>query len=117
VVEFRDNRIIRATVNGTPAQFEQKRDGAENPARGRARQIVYEVEAGTVRFANDAWLSNGANEISGPLLVYNIRQEKVQATTAPDGSQRVQITIKPGQGGKPAVVKPQPAPGPDEPQP
>lgn len=108
VVEFSNNRIARATVKGTPAQFEQRREGSAQTARGRAGEIVYEVGAGTVRFANDAWLTNGQNEISGPLLVYNIRQEKVQATTSPDGAQRVQITIVPKDAKAPP--KPEAAP-------
>jgi lipopolysaccharide transport protein LptA len=87
-VEFRDNRIARATINGDPAEFEQKRAASDQIARGRAGEIVYEVDAGTVRLAKDAWLTNGENEITGPLLVYNIRDEKVQG-------ERVRITIIP----------------------
>lgn len=101
VVEFRNNRFVRATAKGNPAQFEQRRDAGADQARGRAAEILYEVDAGTVRFSKNAWLTNGANEISGPVLVYNIRDQKV-------GGQGVQITIVPGQGGKPTVVKPQP---------
>jgi lipopolysaccharide transport protein LptA len=100
VVEFHNNRFVKATAKGNPAQFEQRRDAAAEQARGRAAEIVYEVDAGTVRFSKDAWLSNGANEISGPVLVYNIRDQKV-------GGQGVQITIVPKEGGKPTVVKPQ----------
>lgn len=74
-VEFRDNRIAKATIRGEPAQFEQKRTTSQDTARGRAREIVYEVGPGTVRFTDDAWLSYGANELSGPLCVYNIMQE------------------------------------------
>ena len=107
IVEFLDNRIRRATVTGNPAQFEQKRDGTTDAARGRANEIVYEVDSGTVRFTRNAWLSNSMNEISGSVLVYNIRQQKVEGTTSPDGQQRVQITITPKDSGK-VVVKPQP---------
>ena len=111
IVEFRDNRITRATVKGSPAQFEQKQTaGSADTARGRAGEIIYEIRAGTVRFANDAWLSNGQNEISGPLLVYDIRKEKVQATTSPDGAQRVQITINPKDGTKTLLKPDKPAP-------
>lgn len=115
IVELRNNRITRATVRGTPAQFEQKRAGSAETARGRAGEIVYEIEAGTVSFANDAWLSNGQNEISGPLLVYDIRQEKVQASRSPSGGERVQITIVPKDVSK--AVKPDKTPTPDTPPP
>ncbi|MBS0364485.1 MAG: lipopolysaccharide transport periplasmic protein LptA [Proteobacteria bacterium] len=98
VVEFRDDHIARATISGTPAQFEQAREGAAPPARGRAGQIVYDLNDGTVRLSGDAWLSDGKSEISGPTLVYNIRAQRVQATAAPDGGKRVQITIDPNSG-------------------
>jgi lipopolysaccharide transport protein LptA len=111
IVEFRNNRIARATIKGSPAEFEQKSTGSAETARGRAGEIVYEIGAGTVRFANDAWLSNGQNEISGPLLVYDIRLEKVQASTQAGGDQRVQITIVPKTEGEPRSP-PAPAPAP-----
>jgi lipopolysaccharide transport protein LptA len=119
VVEFRNNRIARATIKGSPAEFEQKSRGSAETARGRAGEIIYEVGAGTVRFANDAWLSNGQNEISGPLLVYNIRLEKVQASTQAGGDQRVQITIVPkagAEGEREPRLPPAPPPAPEPPK-
>ncbi len=95
VVEFRDNRIARATASGKPAEFEQPRADSQQMARGRAEEIVYDVNEGTVRLSNDAWLSDGVNEISGPLLVYNIRAQRVQAVGQPGSDQRVHITITP----------------------
>ncbi|HKZ74413.1 MAG TPA: lipopolysaccharide transport periplasmic protein LptA [Steroidobacteraceae bacterium] len=94
IVEFRDNRIERATITGTPAQFEQQREDVT--ARGRARSIEYVFADGTVRLSEDAWLTDGRNEITGPVLVYNIHQQRVQAASEPGGSERVRIKIKPG---------------------
>ena len=93
VVEFRDNHIARATITGKPAAFEQKRTDSDKVARGHAVEIVYDVAAGTVRLTTDAWLSNGQNEISGPLLVYNMREQRVQAATSPGTGERIHITI------------------------
>ena len=101
VVEFKDNRIARATASGKPAQFEQPRADSQQMAQGHAEEIVYDVNEGTVRLSNDAWLSDGVNQISGPLLVYNIRAQRVQAATQPGSDQRVHITITP-QGAPPA---------------
>ena len=95
VVEFRDNRIARATASGKPAEFEQPRGDSQQMARGQAAEIVYDVNEGTVRLSTDAWLSDGVNEISGPLLVYNIRAQRVQAASQPGSDQRVHITIAP----------------------
>lgn len=95
VVEFRDKHIARATITGKPAEFEQPRPGAAEPARGHAEEIVYDVDEGTVRLKDDAWLSDGQNEISGPLLVYNIRAQRIQAASEGTGDERVHITISP----------------------
>ena len=95
VVEVRDNRIARATVTGNPAEFEQQRADAMGVTRGHADQIVYDVSEGTVRLTNDAWvsLSGGSNDIASQQIVYNIRSEKVQATSP--GTQGVHITLTP----------------------
>jgi lipopolysaccharide transport protein LptA len=107
VVEFRDNRIARATVTGKPAEFEQPRADSQQLARGHADEIVYDVSDGTVRLSNDAWLSDGQNEISGPLLVYNIRAQRVQAGASAGTDERVHITIAP-QGAPGAKGKSEP---------
>jgi lipopolysaccharide transport protein LptA len=95
VVEFKANRIERATIKGQPAEFEQQRVDSDLMARGRAGAIEYEVEGGTVKLTEDAWLTDGRNEITGPVLVYNIRAQRVQAITEPGAKQRVRITINP----------------------
>jgi lipopolysaccharide transport protein LptA len=117
VVEFKDNHIARATITGKPAEFEQKRAN-DQIARGHADEILYDVNDGTVKLTDDAWLSDGLNEISGPLLVYNIRQQQIQALTGPAAAgggadQRVHITIAPHAAGS---GKPEPA-KPDAPKP
>src|SRR5499427_1463048 len=111
VVEFRDNHILRATANGKPAEFEQPRGDSQQLARGHADEIVYDVSEGTVRLSNDAWLSDGVNEISGPLLVYNIRAQRVQAATQPGSGQRVHITISPQSAPPTPAGKPHAEPG------
>ena len=112
VVEFKDNHIARATITGKPAEFEQKRAN-DQIARGHADQILYDVNDGTVKLTDDAWLSDGQNEISGPLLVYNIIQQRVQAGTEAGTDQRVHITIAPQS--VPSSPKPKSEPG--KPQP
>jgi lipopolysaccharide transport protein LptA len=111
VVEFRDNHIARATITGKPAAFEQKRTDSDKVARGHADEIVYDVAAGTVRLTTDAWLSNGQNEISGPMLVYNMREQRVQAATSPGTGERIHITIGGHDAAKPDSGKaPSPQP-------
>jgi lipopolysaccharide transport protein LptA len=127
VVEFRDNHIARATITGKPAEFEQKRANSDAVARGHADEILYDLNDGTVKLTDDAWLSDGQNEISGPLLVYNIREQHIQAVAAPNapvgGEQRVHISIVPHATGsgraepaRPDAARPE-APKPEAPKP
>jgi lipopolysaccharide export system protein LptA len=93
-LEVRDDRIARATVTGNPAHFEQRRTDGLGTEQGHAKQMVYDVKAGTVTLAGDAWISQGRNEISGPSIVYDILKQSVQASSS-GSSQRVHITITP----------------------
>ena len=95
VIEFKNNRIAKATVVGSPAEFEQKRADSDQTTHGHAGEIVYDVTEGTVRLSKNAWLSDGRNEISSNLLVYDIREQKVQSSTAPGTDGRVHIVISP----------------------
>jgi lipopolysaccharide transport protein LptA len=93
-VEFRDNRIAAATVNGNPAEFEQQRAGDLGMEKGHADEIVYDVGQGTILLSKDAWISDGHNEMSAPSISYSIREQKVLATSG-GASQGVHITITP----------------------
>ena len=99
VVEFEDNQLKRATATGNPAEFDQKRADSDFVARGHADTIVYEVGAGTVRLSNDAWITDGRNDITGPVIVYSLREEHVEAITSP-GTERVHVTIAPNESPK-----------------
>jgi lipopolysaccharide transport protein LptA len=94
-VQFRNNIIATAQILGTPAEFEQQRSIASEPARGRAVTIEYNVTTNTIRLLANAWLSDGRNEISGSELVYDLAAQKVQAQTKPGDDGRVRITIRP----------------------
>lgn len=96
VVEIQNNRLTRVTVNGMPAEFEQKRAGTDQVTRGHADEIVYDVGDGTVRLSKDAWLSlDPNNQISSALLVYDMREQKLQASTPAGSDGRVHMTITP----------------------
>lgn len=105
IVEFRDNRIARATVTGKPAEFEQKIAGSQQVAHGHADQIVYDLNDGIVRLENDAWLSDGQRELTAPQLIYNIRAQTMQAASG-SGGQRVHITINPNSPASPSKNEP-----------
>jgi lipopolysaccharide transport protein LptA len=97
IVTFRNKLLSAATITGTPAQFEQKREDG-TMARGHANTIDYDTATGLVSFSTDAWLSYGRNEITGQQLVYNIRAQGMQPQTKPDkgsGTGRIRVVIQP----------------------
>jgi lipopolysaccharide export system protein LptA len=97
IVTFRNKLLSAATITGSPAQFEQKREDG-TMARGRANTIDYETASGLVSFTTNAWLSYGRNEITGQQLVYNIRAQGMQPQAKPDqgnGTGRIRVVIQP----------------------
>ena len=94
-VEFRNQKISRATILGEPAEFEQQRKGSSEIARGHSTSIVYDLVGGIVTLTGDAWLSDGRNEIKGRELVYNVKEQRVKAQTRDGDKERVRITIRP----------------------
>lgn len=101
-VTFQGNRIVRASIRGKPAEFSQQlRNGGQ--ARGHAGSIVYDMAASTVTLREDAWLSDdGRSEIRGELLVYNVREQRVQAGKPAGSNERVRIIIRPRPVARPA---------------
>jgi lipopolysaccharide transport protein LptA len=103
IVSFRNKLISAATITGTPAQFEQKREDGTT-ARGRANTIDYDTASGTVSFNTNAFLSYGRNEATGQQFVYNIRTQSLQNPAKPGvkiGDGRVRFVIRPD---KPATL-------------
>jgi lipopolysaccharide transport protein LptA len=94
-VTFVNNQIAKALITGTPATFEQKLKDTEDIAKGRAGRIEYDFTAGNVQLVEDAYLTDGRNDIHGQTLVYSIRDQRVLAEASAQGQERVRITINP----------------------
>ncbi len=90
-MEFRENQLRRVQLTGTPARFEQRKIMERAPTQGTARTMDYDLEAGLISMSEDAWLSDGQNEITGARIAYDLRREYVTAT-GEDGQVRMRIT-------------------------
>ncbi|WKZ13314.1 MAG: LptA/OstA family protein [Gammaproteobacteria bacterium] len=101
-LQFVGHELRSAVLRGVPAQFEQPRPG-DTLARGRARVMDYDVSTATIRLSGDAWLSDGANEVTGERISYDIVREYVTADS--DGKGGIRMKIKPPQD-REAVTKP-----------
>lgn len=90
---FRDNRLRKATLTGKPARFSQAGAQGKPPTQGSGQLLEYNVDAATIELQNDAFLSDGRNEISGNRIAYDLRREVVTAGAAEGGGQvRMRIT-------------------------
>jgi lipopolysaccharide transport protein LptA len=100
-ITFAKKLLSKAIVNGKPAVFEQRIAKTGKLAQGRAESIDYDVSKGVVHFSKNAWLSDGANEIRGESLKYNVLAQNIIAESSEQGSQRVHIIITPPANPKP----------------
>lgn len=113
-VSFRDNAVSQAEVRGAPATFEQRLKESRQLAQGHARTIAYDVRAGTVSLAGDAWLTDSQSEIRGETLIYDIGRQRVAANPGATQPGGVRITINPKDR---AGTAPTPPPSPPEREP
>jgi lipopolysaccharide transport protein LptA len=111
---FADFRLTRAVATGAPAEFEDTGSMSGRPVRGRSGRMEYDLVDGIIRLSDGAWLAEGANEITGSTLVYNVPEERVLADGEGD---RVRITIQPPERGGGAGTATGEAQGPEPQEP
>ena len=92
-LSFRDHQLLDALLTGEPATFAQPAEEPGKINRGSAREIVYEMSAGTLKLVGDARFSDGTNEISGDLITYDIARGSITADSGDSGP--VKILIEP----------------------
>lgn len=94
-----NGQFVEARIEGAPARFEQITGTSNRQVRGRAGVIEYDFNTGVVKLSNQVWFSNGKDEFRGDVVIYNVRDERVQIN--PGGSSnRVRGIIRPTNGAK-----------------
>lgn len=104
---FENEQLVRARVEGSPAEFERLGGPDDLFARGRARVIEYDVTSDVVTLNGDVWFGYGEDVFETDTVVYYIRDERVSAGGSADG--RVRGVIRPRQT-ETSEAKPQTAP-------
>ena len=94
---FKSHQLLTAALRGAPAEFEDVRTATGETIRGQANVFTYDNSQETIRMSQDAWLREGANEIRGCDLVYDVMREKITASSS-DCGERVMMTIVPSTG-------------------
>ena len=69
-------------------------------AGARPRGVIeYDFDAGVVKLTDQVWFSNGKDEFRGDVVIYNVRDERVQINPGGQSPARVhQAIIRPRQG-------------------
>jgi lipopolysaccharide transport protein LptA len=94
-LQFFDHQLLLAEIEGSPATFELTRPGSNDTTYAEARQLRYDLRTGTIEFSGDATITEGGNQISSSLLVYNILEQRINAQSSADGENRVKIIYTP----------------------
>ncbi len=94
-LQFSDHQLRIAIISGSPATFELKRPGSGESTYAEAGHLQYDIDAGVIEFSDDASITEGGNRISSSFLVYNIREQRINALSSGDGDSKVKITYTP----------------------
>lgn len=109
---FQEHRVRNAAMMGEPVRFQQiavsrDDDGTVTTTKGRANKIDYDVDTGIVRMVQNAWLSDGSNEVTGDRISYDLIREIIIADADESGQIRMKIIPPEGDLKKRATEKTQ----------
>jgi lipopolysaccharide transport protein LptA len=94
---FAGYQLKTATITGSPATFEMRRPGSDESTYAEAGKLVYDFDTGVVEFSENATITEGGNQISSSFLVYNIREQRINASSGGEGDPKVRIIYTPGE--------------------
>jgi lipopolysaccharide export system protein LptA len=97
-VLFQEHHITNAIMQGIPVRFAQASSETGKTTEGHANKMEYDLASGVIRLSEDAWLSDGANEVSGSRISYDLIREYIIADSDENGQVRMKI-IPPQNGG------------------
>jgi len=92
-LSFLNHQLQEAVLRGEPARFEQPAPDSDKINSGGAREIIYDMNAGTLKLMGEAHFSDGVNEISGELITYDLTRGRLTAGSGDSGP--VKILIEP----------------------
>ena len=95
-MQFAGYQLRTATIVGSPATFEMRRQDSGETTYAEAERLVYDFDQGIVEFSGQARITEGGNQISSSFLVYNIREQRINASSGGEGDPKVRITYTPG---------------------
>ena len=100
---FSGNKLTLATITGTPASFEMQRPNSADPTYAEAGRLEYDLAKGIIEFSDQATITENGNQISSSYLIYNIKEQLINARSGGDGDPKVRITYTPKEADTPDV--------------
>ena len=94
-LKFAGHQLEIASITGSPATFELQRSGSDAVTHAEAGRLDYNFAGGVIEFSGDAVITEGGNQISSNYLVYNIKEQRINAQSAGPDDPRVKITYTP----------------------
>ena len=94
-LQFTDHKLRLATITGSPATFRLQRPGSDDVTYAEAGLLEYDLDTGVVEFSEQATITEGGNQISSNFLVYNIREQRINAQSGGNGDDKVKIIYTP----------------------
>ena len=94
---FDEFRLKQAIVTGSPAIYTLQRQDSDEVTRAESGRLAYDVDQGIIEFSEQATITEGGNQISSNVLVYNILEQRINADSNGDDG-RVRITYTPANG-------------------
>ncbi len=91
-LQFKNHLLKFATIKGMPATFEMKRPGSDEVTYAEAGTLRYDLDAGVIEFSEEATFTEGGNQISSSLLIYNIKEQRIKAQSTGDGRVKINYT-------------------------
>ena len=76
---FDEFRLKRVIVTGSPAIYDLSRPGTEEITHAESGRLDYDVDKGVIEFSEQATITEGGNQISSTVLVYNIGEQRINA--------------------------------------
>ena len=94
-LQFIGHTLRIAIITGSPATFELQRPESDEITYAEAGRLEYDLGTGIVEFSDNAVITEGGNQISSSLLIYNIAERRINAQSSGIGDEKVKITYTP----------------------
>ena len=94
-LEFEGHQIKIARIQGGPAKLIIYREDQITKTSAIANRIDYDFQKSLIDFTGNVSIQEGGNQISSEYLVYNIKNQSIQAQSDSKDNSKVKITYTP----------------------